>query len=63
MRREYGEQSTCHRCHQDIEWLGRANGWRDRGGNRSCGSYFKAGEVVKPPKRAKHRPVTRKEWL
>jgi hypothetical protein len=35
-RRQYGDRRACDRCGSDIEWHGRAHGWRDRGGARLC---------------------------
>lgn len=46
--KRYGDRAICARCTQDIEWLGRSNGWRDRGGNKTCAPFIRAGEVVKP---------------
>lgn len=62
-RRKYGDRETCHRCQQEIEWSGRAHGWTDRGGNRECVPWITRGEVVHPPKGAKHSPVTARKWL
>lgn len=57
MRRKYGDREACARCGQDIEWTGKAGGWRDRGGNRACVPYHdRSGEVVTPPPEAKHKP-------
>ena len=47
-RRQYGDREACTRCGQDIEWTGRARGWRDRGGNRQCCAYIVRGEVITP---------------
>ncbi len=55
-KRKYGDIATCKTCGQDIQWHGRGNGWRDRGGNRSCVTYLEKGEPVQPPKGAKHTP-------
>ncbi len=54
MKRTYGEMCTCSRCGQDIQWLGRANGWRDRGNNRQCVPYVKNGEIFTPENGLKH---------
>ena len=62
MKRKFGEQTSCHRCGQDIEFHGREHGWIDRGGNRKCPAYIKAGEVVKP-NGLKHGPVMARHWL
>ena len=62
MKRKFGEQSSCHRCGQDIEFHGREHGWIDRGANRECPAYIKGGEVIKP-KGLKHSPVTARHWL
>jgi hypothetical protein len=44
-----GSRATCHRCGQDIEWTGRKDGWRDRGGNRGCVPYRATdGEIIHP---------------
>lgn len=57
MKITYGTIAVCGRCGQDIQWLGRADGWRDRGNNRSCVAYRNAaGELVKPKASAKHNP-------
>ena len=55
-RLKYGEIAACKTCGQDIQWLGRAHDWRDRGGNRECVPYIEKGEVTHPPKGAKHKP-------
>lgn len=59
MRYRHGTQAACKCCSQDIEYHGPAHGWLDRGGNRACVSSIVAGEIVAPPKGAKHRPY---EW-
>ena len=46
-------REACRTCGQDIENRG-ARQWTDRGGNRQCVPFIKAGEVVKP--KTKHRP-------
>lgn len=56
MRKQYGQTDTCGLCGQDIQWLGRSHGWRDRGNNRQCVAYHNKGEIVTPPKTAKHKP-------
>jgi hypothetical protein len=56
-KRKYGDREACGCCGQDIEWHGRAHGWIDRGGNRSCVARVERGEVIQPPKGAKHRPA------
>lgn len=61
MKRKYGEQTACKYCQQDIEWQGRAHGWTDRGGNRGCCPFIKAGEVVKP--KTKHAAIGPRGWL
>lgn len=45
-----GMQTTCKHCGQDIEWQGRAGGWRDRGNNRACAAFIDQvkGEIVNP---------------
>lgn len=48
MKRKYGDMSACMRCTQDVQWLGRASGWRDRGNNRTCCAYILKGEVIRP---------------
>lgn len=50
LSKHYGMRSTCKYCEQDIEFLGRADGWRDRGGNRQCVPYVdpKTREIVRP---------------
>jgi len=54
-KRKYGDRDACRLCGQDIEWHGKAHGWLDRGGNRQCVAYFATdGEIVQPPKTAKH---------
>lgn len=53
---KYGEQTSCRLCGQDIEWHGRKHGWVDRGGNRGCVPYSEHGEIITPPKNAKHKP-------
>ncbi len=53
MTRKIGNQAACSRCGQDIEWHGRAYGWRDRGNNRECPPYFRSGELINP-KRKRH---------
>lgn len=45
MRRTYGMRAACAHCGQDIEWVGY---WHDRGGNRRCVPFIRAGEIVKP---------------
>lgn len=55
-RRTYGQMDACGLCGQDIQWMGKTGGWRDRGNNRSCVPYKKNGEIVHPPKNAKHKP-------
>ena len=56
MSNNYGERCACKYCAQDIEFLGREDGWRDRGGNRACVPYVdkKKGEIVQP--KTKHAP-------
>jgi len=54
MKRQYGDMQICTRCGQDVQWLGRANGWRDRGNNRQCVPYKSAGEFVTPKAGEKH---------
>ncbi len=55
-RARYGDQASCKRCGQDIEFTG-ARDWRDRGGNRKCPPYEgKDGEVIDPAGRFIHRP-------
>lgn len=44
-RRKIGERAYCARCGQDVEWN---DGWRDRGGNRSCVPFIRNGEVIRP---------------
>lgn len=61
MKRSYGEQATCVKCQQDIEWTGKRDGWRDRGGNRQCVPFTKKGEIIKP--KGNHRPIRKGEWL
>lgn len=56
-RWKLGERAFCALCDQDIEWSGKHHGWTDRGGNRSCVPYEFKGEIVIPPKNAKHKPV------
>ena len=56
-RTYFGEQACCALCAQDIEWHGKQHKWIDRGGNRSCVPYRKDGEIVTPPKTAKHKPA------
>lgn len=55
-RLKYGKIAACKTCVQDIQWFGRAGGWRDRGGNRECVPYIEKGEVIQPPKGTKHKP-------
>lgn len=55
-KRQHGECASCKICGQDIQWLGRAHGWRDRGGNRECVAFEQKGEIVRPPKGTKHKP-------
>jgi hypothetical protein len=55
-RLKYGECAACRVCGQDVQWLGRANGWRDRGGNRECVAWIEKGEVIRPRKGTKHKP-------
>ena len=56
-RLKYGDHDGCKRCGLDIEWWGRKHGWVDRGGNRACVPYEdNKGELVRPPKNAKHKP-------
>jgi len=55
-RLTYGTRAACALCAQDIEWRGRAHGWLNRGGNRSCAPYQEKGEIATPPKIAKHKP-------
>jgi hypothetical protein len=50
-----GTRDVCGLCGQDIEWTG--DDWRDRGGNRGCCPYEKAGEIVTPPADAQHAPI------
>lgn len=54
-RLSIGDKQACKYCGQDIEWNGRALGWTDRGGNRSCCSYVdkSKGAIVKP--KTKHK--------
>lgn len=54
MKRSYGDMACCARCGQDIQWMGRAHGWRDRGNNRGCVPYIVKGEIVQPKKNLKH---------
>lgn len=56
MGKQYGERAACARCGQDIEWLGKRLGWRDRGGNRQCVPWIAPDtrEIVKPRKSARH---------
>lgn len=63
MRRKYGERATCRKCHQEIEWHGRAGGWRDRGNNRGCVAKIVRGEIVQPKKGQKHGPIRPQDWL
>jgi hypothetical protein len=39
-KRKYGDMSGCALCDQDIQWMGREHGWRDRGNNRECVPYL-----------------------
>jgi hypothetical protein len=57
-KRKYGDMSGCALCDQDIQWMGREHGWRDRGNNRECVPYLdgRTGEIVQPAKGAKHKP-------
>lgn len=50
----YGEQAACKYCSQDIEFVGGNRNWRDRGGNRECCPFIKAGEIVRP--KTRHAP-------
>ena len=54
MKHTYGQIKSCKHCGQDIQYHGKS-GWLDRGGNRSCCTYIKDGEVVKP--KTKHKVV------
>ena len=58
LSKNYGMRSICKYCDQDIEFLGRADGWRDRGGNRACAPFIdpKKGEIVHPT--TKHAKVS-----
>lgn len=47
-RLTYGRQDACSRCGQDIEWQGRARGWRDRGNGQECLPYTAAGAIQHP---------------
>ena len=51
--KSYGMHAACKYCQQDIEFHGRATGWIDRGGNRSCVPYTdpKTREIVRPKTR------------
>lgn len=55
-RSKYGVHCACRYCGQDIEFQGRANGWRDRGNGRQCLPYTDKtkGEIVRP--KTKHAP-------
>lgn len=60
-KRKYGDIASCKLCEQDIQWMGRKHGWRDRGNNRGCVPYKSRdaatrGEIITPPARAKHKP-------
>lgn len=63
MKRKFGDQSSCRKCRQDIEWTGRKSGWRDRGNNRECVTDIRNGEIVKPKPGQIHGPVRKKDWL
>lgn len=56
MKRKHGDRESCGLCGQDIEWHGRASGWRDRGGNRDCVPHIVAGEVIRPKAGQRHKP-------
>ena len=53
-RLKYGTAAACTRCGQDIQWMGRAHGWRDRGGNQQCVPFVRCGEVMRPRAGLKH---------
>lgn len=58
-KRKFGDREACRLCGVDIEWHGKAHGWIDRGGNRSCVPYEgKDGEIIRPPETVKHKPWT-----
>lgn len=53
----YGDHSACRCCGQDIEFHGKRDGWRDRGGDRFC--RLVPDEIagwVKPPRKILHKP-------
>lgn len=45
-----GSVACCKYCGQDVEFQGKHIGWRDRGGNRACVTYYdaKKQQFVKP---------------
>jgi hypothetical protein len=57
---QYGTQTACKYCGQDIEWHGRKHGWLDRGRNRDCCPYTdRDGEIVRPKTKHTDDPKTR----
>lgn len=55
-RARYGEQCSCARCGQDIEFHGWRK-WVDRGGNRQCPPYEgRDREIIDPQGRFVHHP-------
>lgn len=58
MKYAYGQREACAYCGHDIEFHGK-EGWRDRGGGRSCLTYYHrlSGEFVTPG--TKHSPTKR----
>ena len=58
MKYAYGQREACAYCGHDIEFHGK-EGWRDRGGGRSCLTYYHrlSGDFVTPG--TKHSPTKR----
>lgn len=64
--RQYGDREACGRCGFDIEWHGRAHGWRDRGGWDQCAESGAAqwdedGVPIPFPPGRKHNPRARRD--